>query len=124
MEAGKKPNFVIPSLATGKLKPGQGPHGVELTTREEQEQYKLKGMQDEKVKELIDHEKRGKKEDQDSSDNDVKQQNQDKKKKRKKRKKKAEKVQEEQKQEEEEQERKDPTDNERFKHNIMASHDL
>ena len=32
--------------------------GAQITTREEQEQYKIRGMQDGKVRELIEHEKR------------------------------------------------------------------
>lgn len=47
--------FLVPPLATGKLGPGQA---SQMTSREEQEQYRLQGIQDGKVDELIQHEKR------------------------------------------------------------------
>lgn len=46
----------IPLLDTSKL--GAGFPGNQMTTREEQEQYRISGMQDGKVEELIDYEKR------------------------------------------------------------------
>ena len=55
----KKPKVVMPSLqlnAAMGLGSGLGPN--QMTSREEQEQYKIKGMQDGKVEELIKHEKR------------------------------------------------------------------
>ena len=45
----------MPSL---QLPLGGGPGASQMTSREEQEQYKIKGMQDGKVEELINHEKR------------------------------------------------------------------
>ena len=117
-----------------------------MTTREEQEQYKLRGMADGKVEELLDLErsaclkrqKTGKadgidddkasQEDGDSSEagdtsiKDYKQENQDKKKKRKKRKKKGN--QANQKGGGQGAGPDDQRVGERFRHNIMASHDL
>jgi len=95
-----------------------------MTTREEQEQYRISGMQDGKVEELIKHEKRtikkqeveaGPSDKEDSSD--VRQTAQDKKKKRKKRKKNK-------KEEEPTPKKEEGKEFDRFKHNIMASHDL
>ena len=47
----------IPLLDTAKLGLGGLP-GTQMTTREEQEQYRIQGMQDGKVEELINYEKR------------------------------------------------------------------
>lgn len=51
----KKPKVAMPSL---QLPLGGMLGASQMTTREEQEQYKIKGMQDGKVEELINHEKR------------------------------------------------------------------
>ena len=49
----------MPSLQLNAALGGAGAHGPsQITTREEQEQYKIRGMQDGKVMELIEHEKR------------------------------------------------------------------
>ena len=53
-----KPSFKMPGLDMNKLNAAQAPGVPQMTTREEQEQYKLMGMQDGKVKELIDYEKK------------------------------------------------------------------
>ena len=50
----KKPNFVMPSLDTSKLASMSGV--PQLTSREEQAQYRMQGIQDGKVDELIKHE--------------------------------------------------------------------
>ena len=54
----KKPKVAIPTLGIGKLVSGGQPESAPMTTREEQAQYKLRGIQDGKVEELINHEKR------------------------------------------------------------------
>ena len=49
----------MPTLQLNAALQGAGSGGpAQITTREEQEQYKIRGMQDGKTKELIDHEKR------------------------------------------------------------------
>ena len=53
----KKP-IMMPSLQLNAALAQGGGGPAQITTREEQEQYKIRGMQDGKVKELIDHEKR------------------------------------------------------------------
>ena len=54
----KKGNFVLPQLPLAQAQLLGGGPASQMTTREEQEQYKWKGMQDGKVEELIDHERR------------------------------------------------------------------
>jgi hypothetical protein len=58
MEGGSK-KFVVPSLATHKILASSDV--AQITTREEQEQYKIRGMQDGKVDELMRHEKKQRK---------------------------------------------------------------
>jgi hypothetical protein len=54
-----KPNFKMPGLDMNKLNVGAGGmNGFQMTTREEQEQYKIHGVQDGKVEELVNYEKR------------------------------------------------------------------
>jgi hypothetical protein len=48
----------IPLLDTAKLAALAMLPSNQMTTREEQEQYRIQGMQDGKVEELIDYEKR------------------------------------------------------------------
>jgi hypothetical protein len=50
---------MVPSLATHKILASSDI--AQLTTREEQEQYKIRGMQDGKVDELMRHEKKQRK---------------------------------------------------------------
>ena len=52
----KKPRAAVPTLGISKLPSAQ--ESTPMTTREEQAQYKLRGIQDGKVEELINHEKR------------------------------------------------------------------
>ena len=56
MAQANKLNLKIPVLDTSKL--NLNAQQAQMTTREEQEQYRLQGMQDGKVEELINHEKR------------------------------------------------------------------
>lgn len=53
-----KASFKMPGLDMNKLNAAKASGIPQMTTREEQEQYKIMGMQDGKVKELIDYEKK------------------------------------------------------------------
>ena len=48
----------MPGLDMNKLNAVSGSGVPQMTTREEQEQYKIMGVQDGKVKELLEYEKR------------------------------------------------------------------
>jgi len=54
----KRAKVAIPTLGIGKLASASQQESTPMTTREEQAQYKLRGIQDGKVEELINHEKR------------------------------------------------------------------
>ena len=54
----KKAKVTIPTLGIGKLAAVSQQESTPMTSREEQAQYKLRGIQDGKVDELINHEKR------------------------------------------------------------------